>query len=313
MRVISLFRNSTAGSWNRILAPALLTAFLIASAASAQQSGPMTNLPVVPAPPPQPSKAKPATEIPAWARQSGAPGASTNTLPPPTIPVSQIIQKFAEHEEEFKRERDHFTYTQTFTVQTLDSSDQPDGEYTMTSEIVFDPDGHRFERVTYAPEPTLTRIALSQQDLNDLEHIQPFVLTTDKLPEYNIKYAGHVQLDELGTYVFDVAPKKIEKNHRYFQGRIWVEDKDLEIVKSDGKAVPDIHKRGEENLFPRFETFRSNIEGHYWFPTYTRSNDVLHFSSGDVHIRMTVRYANYKRFGVTVKIGKPTETTPPAK
>ena len=51
-----------------------------------------------------------------------------------------------------------------------------------------------------------------------------------------------------------------------------------------------------------------NVEGDYWFPTYTRSNDVLHFSSGDIPIRMTVRYENYKRFGVTVKIGKPAET-----
>jgi hypothetical protein len=110
--------------------------------------------------------------------------------------------------------------------------------------------------------------------------------------------------------VFDVAPKKIEKNQRYFQGRIWVDDKDLEIVKTDGKAVPDIRKGGQENVFPRFETFRENIEGHYWFPTYTRSNDVLHFREGDVPIRMTVRYANYKRFGVTIKIGKPTETNP---
>jgi hypothetical protein len=104
-----------------------------------------------------------------------------------------------------------------------------------------------------------------------------------------------------------VAPKTIEKNQRYFQGRIWVEDKDLEIVKTDGKAVPDIKKKGQENVFPRFETFRENIEGHYWFPTYTRSNDTLHFTGNDVPIRMTVRYENYKRFGVTVKIGAATE------
>jgi hypothetical protein len=146
--------------------------------------------------------------------------------------------------------------------------------------------------------------------LDDLEHVQPFVLTTQELPKYNVTYVGRQQLDELGTYVFDVAPKTIEKNQRYFQGRIWVEDKDLEIVKTDGKAVPDIKKKGSENVFPRFETFRENIEGHYWFPTYTRSNDTLHFTGGDVRIRMTVRYANYKRFGVTIKLGTATEVKP---
>ncbi|HLJ22742.1 MAG TPA: hypothetical protein VKT71_01460 [Candidatus Acidoferrales bacterium] len=232
-------------------------------------------------------------------------------LGPPTMPIEEIVQKFAAHEAEFKIERDNFTYTQTFTIQTLDTSNRPDGEYTMGSEIVFTPAGKRYEKVTYAPMSTLERISLSQQDLDDLEHVQPFVLTTSELPKYNVKYVDHVQLDELTTYVFDVAPKTIEKNQRYFQGRIWVEDKDLEIVKTDGKAVPDIRKKGgEENVFPRFETFRENIEGHYWFPTYTRSNDVLRFSSGDVPIRMVVKYENYKRFGVTIKIGQPAKAAP---
>src|SRR5580700_7068716 len=247
---------------------------------------------------------------PAGAATQSAPAktaAANSPLGPPTMPVEDIIQKFAAREEEFKIERDNFTYTQTFVIQTLDADGQPDGEYKMVSEIVFTPAGKRFERVVSAPAPTLERISLDQQDLDDLEHVQPFVLTTTELPKYDIKYVDHVRLDELGTYVFEVAPKTIEKNQRYFQGRVWVDDKDFEIVKSDGKAVPDIHKRGEEHLYPRFETFRENIEGDYWFPTYTRSNDVLHFSGGDVPIRMTVRYENYKRFGVTVKIGAPTK------
>jgi hypothetical protein len=226
----------------------------------------------------------------------------------PDIPADQIIKQFAAHEAEFKTERDNFTYTQTFSIQTLDDAGRVDGEYKMGSEIVFTPAGKRYEKVTYAPQSTLQRIMLSQQDLDDLEHVQPFVLTTTELPKYDIKYAGREPVDELGTYVFEVAPKTLEKNQRYFQGRIWVDDKDLEIVKSDGKAVPDIRKKGQENVFPRFETFRENIEGHYWFPTYTRSNDVLHFASGDIPIRMTVRYENYKRFGVTIKITTPTQT-----
>jgi hypothetical protein len=225
---------------------------------------------------------------------------------PPPIPIDQIIQKFAAREAEFKIERDNFTYTQTFVIQTLDSGGRVDGEYRRTSEVVFTPSGKRYEHDTYAPVPTLERITLSQQDLDDLEKVQPFVLTTTELPKYNIKYVDHETLDELGTYVFDVAPKTLEKNQRYFQGRVWVDDKDYEIVKTDGKAVPDIKKRGQENVFPRFETFRENVEGNYWFPTYTRSNDVLHFSNGDIPIKMTVRYENYKRFGVTVKIGTPT-------
>jgi hypothetical protein len=196
-------------------------------------------------------------------------------------------------------------------IQTIDADGRPDGEYRMTSDILFTPGGKRYEKVISAPAPTLQRIQLTQQDLDDLEHVQPFVLTGDQLPKYDVKYVGREQLDEISTYVFEVAPKTIEKNQRYFQGRIWVDDKDLQIVKSNGKAVPDIiKKKGQENVFPQFETFRENIEGHYWFPTYTRSDTDLAFSEGRVHIRMSVRYSNYKRFGATIKIGQPVEIKP---
>lgn len=247
----------------------------------------------------QPAASKPAPSTAATAA-SQSPSGVSNT--PPSIPVDQIIQQFAAHEAEFKTERDNFTYTQTFSVQTLDDSGRPDGEYKMTSDITYTQDGKRNENVTYAPQSTLERIMLSPQDFADLENVQPFVLTTAELPKYNVTYAGRQAIDAIGTYVFDVAPKTLEKNQRYFQGRIWVDDRDLEIVKTDGKAVPDIRKGNNENVFPRFETYRENIEGHYWFPTYTRSDDFLHFSSGDVHIRMSVRYTNYKRFRVSIRL-----------
>ncbi|HUJ41248.1 MAG TPA: hypothetical protein VLW54_11940 [Candidatus Acidoferrales bacterium] len=230
---------------------------------------------------------------------------------PPPIPVEQIIEKFGAREDELKRERDNYTYEQTFVIQTVDADGQVDGEERMSENIVFTPAGKRYEVVTDAPAPTLTRILLSQEDLDDLIHIQPFVLTSEKLPLYNVEYLGQQHVDELDTYVFDVAPKKIEKHQRYFQGRIWVDQKDLEIVKTYGKAVPDIRKSGYENVFPRFETIRENIEGNNWFPTYTHADDYLHFTGQpNVHIRMTVRYKNYKRFGVQIKIGAPVEVKP---
>ena len=248
-----------------------------------------------------------AISLPAAAQEPG-PMKAPDISAPPSVPVDQIIQRFAASEAEFKRERDNYTYTQTFVMQTIDAGGKPDGEYRMVSDIVFSPTGRRYDKVTYAPTPTLHRVSVSEQDLADLQNVQPFVLTTDELPKYDIAYVGREKIDELATYAFDVKPKKIEKNQRYFQGRIWVDDKDLEIVKTYGKAVPDIRKGSEENFFPRFETYRENIEGHYWFPTYTHSDDVLHFSSGDIHIRMTVRYKNYKRFRVTSRILLPGES-----
>jgi hypothetical protein len=226
---------------------------------------------------------------------------SLKTNQPSGMTPQDIIQKFASKEAVFKQARDNYTYTQDVTVQTLEGH-TVDGEFKQTTDITYDDKGNRIENVTFAPQPTLTRVTMSREDFEDIRLQMPFVLTTQDLPEYDILYAGTQHVDEIDTYVFDIAPKKIEKDKRYFQGRIWVDDHDLQIVKTCGKSVPDIRKKDNENLMPRFVTYREQIDGKYWFPTYTRADDNLHFSLGDVHIRETIKYTNYKRFGSKTKI-----------
>jgi len=233
---------------------------------------------------------------------------------PPSIPVEQIIQKFAAKEAEFREALGNYTYTQSYLVQDWGPEGERGGEYRMDSDIIFTPDGKRIEKITYAPQSTLVNLSITQEDLKDLQGIQPFVLTSEDLPKYNIDYERREHVDELNTYVFKVEPKRIEKNQRYFQGTIWVDDEDLQIVKTLGKAVPDIHK-GQENLFPTFETYREQIDGKFWFPTYTRADDTLHFKGGGVRIHMVVRYTNYKQFKSTIKIIPigPPDKQPPKK
>jgi hypothetical protein len=223
---------------------------------------------------------------------------------PTSLPTENIIRQFAQHESEFKIARDNYTYTQEVLVEDLAPNR---GEYRLNSEIVFTPQGRRYEEITYAPQSNLQDFTLSPEDMKDLENIQPFVLTAEDLSKYDVQFSGPEKLDELNTYRFCVGPKRIEKNQRYFQGTIWVDGRDLAVVKTDGKAVPDIVKGDNQNLFPRFVTYRENIEGAFWFPTYTRADDTLHFRQGDVRMRMTVRYKNYKRFGSTIQLGQSRE------
>jgi len=219
----------------------------------------------------------------------------------PAIPTDEIIRKFAAKEKEFKLARANYVYRQDNRVQTLTADDRVTGEWHEVWDITFDPSGKRVERVVSAPRNTLTEVTLTPEDLHNLREIQPFVLTTDDLAKYSVKYLGKEKVDEIDCYVFDVAPKTLEKNQRYFQGQIWVDDHDLQIVKTYGKPVPDL-KKGEENLFPRFETYREQIDGKYWFPTYTRAVDTLKFSSGAKRIRQIVKYDNYKQFAANVKL-----------
>jgi len=226
-----------------------------------------------------------------------------NTAQPQGLTPEAIIAKLAEKEAVFREARNHYTYTQELTVQTLDG-DTVDGEFKETTDVLYDDQGKRLENVTYAPMNTLTRLIMTKEDYDDFRNHLPFVLTTEDLPFYNILYAGQQHVDELDTYVFDAAPKRIDKSkgQRYFQGRIWVDSRDFQIVKTCGKNVPDTRKSGVENLSPRFVTYREQIDGEYWFPTYTRADDFLHFKSGDVHVREILKYTRYKRFGVKTRI-----------
>jgi hypothetical protein len=216
----------------------------------------------------------------------------------------EIIKRFADKETEFKQAREQYTYRQSVIVQTMDG-DRISGQYREDFDVLFDDQGKRLENVVFAPESTLEQggISMSPEDLDDIRHRLPFVLTSEEIPEYNILYVGQQQEDELHCYVFDIAPKEIVGKKRYFQGRIWVDDKDFQIVKTAGKTVPDIRKKkGQENLFPKFTTWREQVDNKYWFPTYTKADDVLHFSLQDVHIIEKVKYEDYKRFGSNVKI-----------
>jgi outer membrane lipoprotein-sorting protein len=230
-----------------------------------------------------------------------AAGAALKAAPQaPPIPVDEIIQKFAAKEREFQLARANYTYRQDVRVQELDGRGAVAGEYHEVMDILFDEKMKRVEKTVFAPPSSLKRISMTPEDIEDIRSIQPFVLTTADIPKYSLKYTGRERIDEIGCYVFEVSPKKMEKGQRYFEGKIWVDDQDLQIVKTYGKAVPDI-RGGKENLFPRFETYREQIDD-YWFPTYTRADDTLNFSTGPVRMRQTIRYQNYKRFTSNVTI-----------
>lgn len=233
---------------------------------------------------------------------AGAAILSAATAPDPTpAQIEEIITKFAAKEADFQRARGNYTYRQTARVQELDEGGSPVGKWEEVADIVFTPEGKRSEKVVRAPMATLKNLQLDPGDIQDLRDVQPFVLTTAELPKYNVRYVGREQVDEIGCYVFAVKPKKLESGHRYFEGQVWVDDRDLQIVKSYGRGV-GLLKRGADNQYPKFETYREQIDGKYWFPTYTIANDTLQFQTGPQKIKMMVKYEDYKQFKSDVNI-----------
>jgi hypothetical protein len=235
----------------------------------------------------------------------------------PQIPPEELISQFTKKESELRDVWKEYAYTQESKLQVIGPADTVSGEFYQVSEFVFNDAGARIEKIIKAPPSTLdqTGLSMTAEDKNAFINLQPFALSAEELPNYLVSYVGKEKVDELNTYVFDVIPKvmsnkkeleKLRKQKiegKYFQGKIWVDQQDLQIVKTAGKLVPEFKQR-----FPKFETYRENIDERFWLPTYTYGDDNLDFENGfRVHVRMITRYKNYRRFSSDVKLLNDTE------
>jgi hypothetical protein len=246
--------------------------------------------------------------------------AAAATAGEPSVPVEEIIKRFVDKETEFTAAREKYTYRQSVKIQEYDNAGGVRGKWELVQDVIFGPSGERTERVVFAPVSSLRNIILTPQDMEDLRSVQPFVMTNADRDKYDVHYLGTERVDEIDCYVFSVKPKSLEKGERYFEGQIWVDQVDMQIVKTYGKGV-GLLKKKEDNQFPRFETYRQQIDGKYWFPVYTRADDILHFQSGDQRIRMVIKYEDYKQFKSETDIkfgdivddteGTPAPTEPP--
>ena len=225
--------------------------------------------------------------------------------PPKNMSPQELILKFTAEESKLKAARSHYAYTQDVLVQTLNGK-AVDGQFHEITSVSYDDKGKRLENVSFAEQSTLRGIQLSAEDMDDVRIFMPWIVTTEEVPQYNVTYAGQQHVDDLDTYVFHVEPKKEEKNKRYFQGRIWIDSRDLQVVKLCGKSVPDtlhVKKHQPQEIRPMFVSYRQIVDG-YWFPAYARVDDTLHFQTESVHVREVVKFTGYKRVGPTSEVSK---------
>lgn len=238
----------------------------------------------------------------------------------PPVNVEAIVKAFAAKETEFRRALNSYAFKRDAVLQEIGMGGQVAGEYRRVSNFTFDDQGNRYEKIVFFPMATFNQV--TAEDIEDLGGINPFALEASKISQYNFTYVGKEKIDELDLYVFDVAPKVMpdpkKTKERFFLGRIWVDDRDLQIVKSKGKGVPET----KINKFPNVETYREQIDGRYWFPTYSYADEELVFDNGYVlHIRMRVRFTDFKPGRADVRIietdddgpGVEDTTTPKAK
>jgi TonB family protein len=238
---------------------------------------------------------------------------NTAAGPTNTIDADRIIRAFTAKEAEFRRALNTYSFKRDALLQSIGMGGQVIGEYHRVSNFTFDDQGNRYEKISFFPMPTMAEV--TQEDVEDLGGVEPFALEPSKINEYNIRYVGKEKIDELDLYIFDVTPKVIpnpkKTKERLFSGRIWVDDQDLQIVKTKGKGVPET----KQNKFPTVETYREHIDGKFWFPTYSYADEELIFDDGSsLHVRMKVRYTDFTPSRATLKvteIGENEDSTTP--
>ena len=214
---------------------------------------------------------------------------------PPNVPQAVIVKHFAEKEEEYAKVRQRYGYKKTIKLTEYGTDGNPMGEFSVTSTPIVASDGKLYERVTANEPSTLKTVKLSPEDVNALSKIPNYPLAQSQIEKYTITYAGRQLVDEVDCYIYQVKPRFLERANALFEGVVWVDTKYLEIVKSYGKFVTDLGDFHSPELpFSNFETYRENVEGKYWFPNYARSDDRLHFDSGDVPLRVVIKWTEFK-------------------
>jgi hypothetical protein len=232
---------------------------------------------------------------------------------PPPIPVAEIIKRFSENEDAMVKAHPAYGYHKVVRVEELDDNGKPAGTFQFTTELTQLPDGRTYERELKHPETSLNVLNLEPEALSPLLKIPPLPFTSAQLVHYDVHYVGTQQLDELNTYIFRVEPKQVERQRAYFKGVIWVDDQDFVIVKTLGHWVTELGEISTDNFpFKFFDTYRENVQGKIWFPSYLRSDDSVNTKHGLVHVRLIVRWEDYKlRTATPAPAPQPSSQHPP--
>ena len=234
---------------------------------------------------------------------------------PPSLPPAQIIKGFSQKEDIYFTARPQYSYRKSIRIQEFGPDGQPSGEYQATYEAGRTSDGKTYERALSSPQSSLEYLQFEPDDVQGLFRAPAFPLTTSQLPKYVLQYLGTETVDEVECYIFQVHPKTLDRQHPYFDGVIWVDQKYLEVVKTYGKWITDLGEYRPSSLpFSIFETYRENVDGKYWFPNYSRSEDVVKLKNRSVPVRVTIKWSNFKQFPASESTTPATTapTSPPA-
>ncbi|MCU1243482.1 MAG: hypothetical protein JWO71_4208 [Candidatus Acidoferrum typicum] len=222
-------------------------------------------------------------------------GTEPEAAAPPSLPPDEIIRRFSQKEDEFIAARPNYGYRKTIRIDEFGDDGKPAGQFLMVTETTRAANGQVISKVVQKPPSTLRYFNLETEDVKELDRIPAFPLSSSQLAKYDLKFIGEESVDEIDCYIFKVKPKVLDRTHAYLDGLVWVDAKYLEVVKTYGRWVNELGEVRSATLpFTLFETYRENVDGKYWFPNYSRSDDTVHLKDVSVPVRVVIKWTDFK-------------------
>ena len=203
------------------------------------------------------------------------------------LSARDYIRVVVANEHEFVKALGRLGYAADITIETL-KDDAVDGAFHRESVVDFDSSGARRETVAPGASNTLTRLKLTDKDVSVLGDPMSFALTADSFADRDIVYSGRQRFGDINLALFDSLPRSDKATPHGFAGRTWVRGRKAAIVKTCGRSadypVADM----------RFEVLRQQSSDENYYPVSVRADEDVPIDGAPVHIRLTVKFSNYK-------------------
>jgi hypothetical protein len=227
---------------------------------------------------PASASASQASTTDSQAQQSTAPAPTPSALPQPTT-MDQVVDRFIEREHGLMKALSTRTPVVETYLQNLTADPQlgpvPSADHYFLGRMDM---GESIDRKDYLKEQDKGMETRLMGGFNKLFKVQyqplgfSWMVYADRTDfdrsHYEFHYIHREFLGDVRCLVFDVTPKKNAGKGR-FQGRVWVEDQDYNIVRLNGTYAP----APKNSFFFHMDSWRLNLIPGYWVPAYIYSEE----------------------------------------
>src|ERR1700716_1922956 len=140
---------------------------------------------------------------------------------PPSLPVEEIIRRFSQKEDEYLKSRPNYGFRKSVRIQEFGPDGSVIGEFLSVAQFQKLADGRVAIKTIEKPQSTLQGVYLAPEDLDALDRIPAYPLTSGQLAKYDLKFIGRELVDEVDCYIFQAKPKEVERAKAYFEGGVW--------------------------------------------------------------------------------------------